>query len=156
MGFDLDKTQYQVTRHTDSENDHIHILANRVMFDGQVLSDKNDFKLSHEATRAAEKAASEEGAQGTSEEEGRAEKESYGEEKSLTFDDYDVVAIAITCQSTRHSQSRDNLQPRYIRIDEPVWCDFVRMIRCEMWRCDEQCFGRWRNPATALGAFEGK
>lgn len=57
MGFDLEKTQYQVTRHTDSENDHIHILANRVMLDGQVLSDKNDFKRSHEATRAAEKAA---------------------------------------------------------------------------------------------------
>jgi Relaxase/Mobilisation nuclease domain len=57
MGFDLEKTQYQVTRHTDSENDHVHILANRVMLDGQVLSDRKDFIRSHEATREAEKAA---------------------------------------------------------------------------------------------------
>ncbi len=57
MGFDLEKTQYFVTRHTDAEHDHVHILANRVMLDEKVLSEKCDFKRSHAAARAAEKAA---------------------------------------------------------------------------------------------------
>lgn len=57
MGFDIEKTQYFVNRHSDASHDHVHILANRVMLDGKVLSDKKDFIRSHEATRHAEKAA---------------------------------------------------------------------------------------------------
>jgi Relaxase/Mobilisation nuclease domain len=57
MGFDLDKTQFKITRHTDTKIDHIHILANRVQLDGRLLSDSKDRYRSHEATRFAEKAA---------------------------------------------------------------------------------------------------
>lgn len=57
MGFDLDKTQYTITRHSDRDHDHIHILANRMQLDGKMLSTSNDFRRSHEATRVAEQAA---------------------------------------------------------------------------------------------------
>ena len=57
MGFDLEKSQYTVTRHKDTKHDHCHIIANRVMLDGRVVSDSNSFKRSHEATRSAEAAA---------------------------------------------------------------------------------------------------
>lgn len=57
MGFDINKTQYALIRHTDSKHDHVHIIANRIQLDGSVISDSNTFKRSHEATRAAEIAA---------------------------------------------------------------------------------------------------
>lgn len=57
MGFDLDKTQYALIRHTDSKHDHVHIIANRIQIDGSVINDSNTYKRSHEATRAAEIAA---------------------------------------------------------------------------------------------------
>lgn len=57
MGFDLDKTQYALIRHSDSKHDHVHIIANRVQLDGSVISDSNTYKRSHEATRASEIAA---------------------------------------------------------------------------------------------------
>lgn len=64
MGFDLDKSQYVITRHRDTDHDHIHIIANRVQLDGRTVSENRDFKRSHEATRAAEKAAGLEAFQG--------------------------------------------------------------------------------------------
>lgn len=57
MGFDLDKSQYAVYRHHDRDHDHIHIVANRVQLDGQLISDSHHWRRSHEATRHAEKAA---------------------------------------------------------------------------------------------------
>ena len=57
MGFDLNKTQYALVRHNDSEHDHVHVVVNRVQIDGSVVSDSNTYKRSHEATRAAEIAA---------------------------------------------------------------------------------------------------
>lgn len=57
MGFDLNKTQYALVRHNDSEHDHVHVVVNRVQIDGSVVSDSNTYKRSHEATRATEIAA---------------------------------------------------------------------------------------------------
>lgn len=57
MGFELEQTQYMVVRHKDTAHDHVHILANRVMLNGKILSDKKDYARSHAATRAAEIAA---------------------------------------------------------------------------------------------------
>ncbi len=57
LGFDLGKAQFVVTRHTDSEHDHVHLTASRVQLDNSVISDSNIRYRSHEATRAAEKAA---------------------------------------------------------------------------------------------------
>ena len=34
-GMDLDHNQYVLTRHTDTAHDHIHIVANRIGYDGQ-------------------------------------------------------------------------------------------------------------------------
>lgn len=38
-GMGLEKNQYLVTRHMDTEHEHIHLLANRIRFDGEVTSD---------------------------------------------------------------------------------------------------------------------
>ena len=54
MGFDLDQAQYVVARHNDTQHDHIHILANRVMLKNTVVSDFQLKQKTHEATRAAE------------------------------------------------------------------------------------------------------
>jgi len=43
-GMGLDHNQYVITRHTDTEHEHIHILANRIRFDGSVTSDSRDYK----------------------------------------------------------------------------------------------------------------
>lgn len=40
----LDNNQYLITRHTDTEHQHIHILANRIQFNGEVTSDSQDYK----------------------------------------------------------------------------------------------------------------
>ena len=44
VGMGLEKNQYLVTRHTDTEHEHVHILANRIRFDGSVTSDSLDYK----------------------------------------------------------------------------------------------------------------
>lgn len=57
MGFDLTKAQFVVTRHNDTQHDHIHITCNRVQLDGSVISDSKTFERSHSATRMAELAS---------------------------------------------------------------------------------------------------
>jgi hypothetical protein len=42
MGFV--ENQYVVTRHSDTAHEHIHILANRITFSGEVVSDSQDYK----------------------------------------------------------------------------------------------------------------
>lgn len=42
MGFK--ESQYVVTKHTDTEHPHIHILANRVSMKGEVVSDSRDYQ----------------------------------------------------------------------------------------------------------------
>jgi RepB DNA-primase from phage plasmid/Relaxase/Mobilisation nuclease domain len=43
-GMDLTSNQYLITRHTDTEHEHIHLLANRIRFDGTVTSDSHDYR----------------------------------------------------------------------------------------------------------------
>ena len=57
MGFDLTKAQFVVTRHSDTQHDHIHLTVNRVQLDGSVISDSKTFERSHAATRMAELAS---------------------------------------------------------------------------------------------------
>ncbi len=52
MGFEAN--QYMVSRHTDAAHSHIHILVNRVTFDGQVVSDAYDYKRQEPIMRALE------------------------------------------------------------------------------------------------------
>lgn len=47
--------QYIIFRHHDAEHPHIHLLANRITFDGEVVSDSNNYKKSEAILRDLEK-----------------------------------------------------------------------------------------------------
>ena len=52
MGFTAH--QYVISRHTDTEHEHIHILANRIGSDGQVVSDGHDYQRQERLMREIE------------------------------------------------------------------------------------------------------
>jgi hypothetical protein len=54
-GMGLDNNQYVMTRHMDTEHEHIHLVVNRIQFDGQVTSDSQDFKRQDKLMRQIEK-----------------------------------------------------------------------------------------------------
>jgi len=53
MGFE--DNQYVITRHTDTDHEHIHILANRITFAGEVVSDSQDWKRQEALMREIER-----------------------------------------------------------------------------------------------------
>lgn len=53
MGFT--DNQFVITRHTDTDHEHIHILANRIRFDGNVVSDSHDWRRQESLMRELEK-----------------------------------------------------------------------------------------------------
>lgn len=52
MGFS--KSQYVTARHSDTEHDHVHIVASRIGLDGKCVSESNDFKRSEKVIRSLE------------------------------------------------------------------------------------------------------
>ena len=46
--------QYMIFRHHDAPHPHIHLLVNRISFDGTVISDSNNFKRSEDIIRKLE------------------------------------------------------------------------------------------------------
>ncbi len=52
MGFD--DNQYIIYKHTDQDHSHIHIVANRVKYSGDVVSDSHDYKRSEAIVRKLE------------------------------------------------------------------------------------------------------
>jgi len=54
-GMGLNRNQYVITRHTDTDHEHIHILANRIQFDGVVTSDSHDYRRQEILMRAIER-----------------------------------------------------------------------------------------------------
>lgn len=52
MGFD--QNQYIIYKHFDQEHSHIHIVANRVKYSGDVVSDSHDYKRSESLIRKLE------------------------------------------------------------------------------------------------------
>jgi len=46
--------QYLIFRHYDASHPHLHLLVNRIGFDGNVVSDSNNFKRSEEIVRSLE------------------------------------------------------------------------------------------------------
>lgn len=52
---EFDNSQYVIYRHHDRDHPHIHIIANRINMDGQVVSDRWDYKRSEKAIRELEK-----------------------------------------------------------------------------------------------------
>lgn len=53
MGFD--QHQYAIFRHFDADHPHMHILVNRIGYDGTVLSDSKDYQRSEQVLRTLEK-----------------------------------------------------------------------------------------------------
>ena len=51
----LENNQFVMTRHVDTDHEHIHILANRIRFDGSVTSDSLDYKRQEVIMRELEK-----------------------------------------------------------------------------------------------------
>lgn len=54
MGFSLTKNQYVITRHTDTDLDHLHITVNRISIDGSVVSDSHDYRRQEAIMREIE------------------------------------------------------------------------------------------------------
>lgn len=52
MGFS--SNQYLIFRHYDAEHPHVHLLVNRISFDGSVVSDSNNYKKSEALVRKLE------------------------------------------------------------------------------------------------------
>lgn len=53
MGFD--QHQFAIFRHFDADHPHLHILVNRIGYDGKVVSDSKDYQRSEQVLRALEK-----------------------------------------------------------------------------------------------------
>ena len=53
MGFG--DNQYVMTRHTDTDHEHIHLVANRITFAGEVVSDSQDWKRQEALMREIER-----------------------------------------------------------------------------------------------------
>jgi hypothetical protein len=53
MGFD--QHQYVIFRHFDADHPHLHILVNRIGYDGKVVSDSKDYQRSEQVLRRLEK-----------------------------------------------------------------------------------------------------
>ena len=54
-GMELDANQYVMTRHTDTEHEHIHIVASRIRFDGSVTRDSQDWRRQESVMREIER-----------------------------------------------------------------------------------------------------
>lgn len=55
MGYDLEKNQFAIFRHTDKPHEHIHIVANRIKcVSGEVVSDSKDFERQTKIMRDVE------------------------------------------------------------------------------------------------------
>jgi hypothetical protein len=53
MGFD--QHQFAIFRHFDADHPHLHILVNRIGYDGKVVSDSKDYQRSEQVLRRLEK-----------------------------------------------------------------------------------------------------
>jgi hypothetical protein len=54
-GMGLNQNQYVMSRHTDTEHEHIHLVVNRIQFDGKVTSDSHDYRRQEFLMRALER-----------------------------------------------------------------------------------------------------
>ncbi|UOY04977.1 relaxase/mobilization nuclease domain-containing protein [Muricauda sp. SCSIO 64092] len=54
QGMGFDSNQYIMYRHTDTNHEHIHIIANRVKYSGEVVSDSRDYQRSEKLVRKLE------------------------------------------------------------------------------------------------------
>lgn len=55
QGMGFDNNQFVVIRHTDTEHEHVHVIANRIRVDGSVVSDSQDWKRQEAIMRQIER-----------------------------------------------------------------------------------------------------
>jgi hypothetical protein len=55
QGMGLENNQYIVTRHLDTEHEHVHLLVNRIRFDGGITSDSHDYRRQEILMRTIER-----------------------------------------------------------------------------------------------------
>jgi hypothetical protein len=55
QGMGLNQNQYIITRHNDTEHEHVHLLTNRIQFDGAVTSDSHDYRRQEALMREIER-----------------------------------------------------------------------------------------------------
>lgn len=54
-GMGLQANQFVITRHEDTEHEHIHLVVNRIGFDGKVVSDSHDYRRQEALMREIER-----------------------------------------------------------------------------------------------------
>jgi len=54
QGMGFENNQYLIFRHYDAVHPHIHLLVNRITFDGEVVSDSNNYHRSEQLLREIE------------------------------------------------------------------------------------------------------
>lgn len=84
LGEGLNKSQYVIARHHDTDHEHIHIIASRIRMDSSVVSDSWDYRRSEVVVRQLEKEFGLEAAPCSSEQVATKVKEKYGIETTVS------------------------------------------------------------------------
>ena len=84
IGVGLNKSQYVIARHHDTDHEHIHIIASRIRMDSTVVSDSWDYRRSEVVVRQLEKEYGLEAAPCSSEKVAIKVKEEYGIETTVS------------------------------------------------------------------------
>ncbi len=84
LGEGLNKSQYLIARHHDTDHEHIHIIASRIRMDGSAVSDSWDYHRSEVMVRQLEKEYGLEAAPCSSERIATKVKEEYGIETTVS------------------------------------------------------------------------
>ena len=84
LGEGLNKSQYVIARHHDTDHEHIHIIANRIRMDSSVVSDSWDYRRSEVVVRQLEKEYGLEASPCSSEQVATKVKEKYGIETTVS------------------------------------------------------------------------
>ncbi len=103
IGDGLNKSQYVIARHHDTEHEHIHIIASRIRMDATVVSDSWDYRRSEVVVRQLEKEYGLEPTPCSSEKVATKVKEEYGIETTV---------------SHRHAQTQK--QKHHSSIEPPI------------------------------------
>ena len=120
-GMALNDNQYVVTRHTDTEHEHVHILANRITYAGQVVSDSQDFQRQEVLMRAIERDFGLQQLAPSRESERRAPTRGEIEKQIRTADvstrvQLQQLADAAVARSSTYSQYREHLQAAGVEL----------------------------------------
>jgi|GEM_PF-889875 len=120
-GMDFVDNQYLITRHTDTEHEHIHILANRITHAGEVVSDSRDYQRQEVLMRAIERDYGLQQLAPSQESERRAPTRGEIEKQIRTHDvstrvQLQQLADAAVARSTTYTEYRDHLEAAGVEL----------------------------------------